>query len=399
MNNYVIEFKEWLEKQKYKPSVVKSYVSLVQNMVKKFANSDWKGFSDNAIYLLAAFYEISNREYYLDRVTTWYALDYFDKVSKYIHHNGCNLDVFEPKVTLHLFDGTKENRQHLNYYTTLNKLGECLKRLAYEMYEYKINNVANYPSSDELKFFSFLQNFKDKSPIKIKDAAIHITYDTKSNSWRKIALSRYCDFFYAKTKNKNFLYPSNDLIQLIQSKNPNKTIDGCFKEIIPITGFSARQVKPDMKIFRDTDKGYVYSTKDIAEIFNIEFNTASDLMNRFGGTFKIQTVLRGYYSDKATNVCLKRYHHYKNKKASEKYSDVDYNHSGYEWWYNRKKAMQLLGIKKAAFYSHIAKNCLYINYAEKAPKYYAPELEYLRNTPTIRRIRNRKIYKKQNIIK
>jgi len=377
------EFKKWLEQQNYKPSVVRDYIYHIQCMVKDLTEADWSKFSDNVIPLLTAFYEIANKEYYLDRVTAWYALDYFDKISQNMH----NLGIYEPKTTLSIFDETKH--YHICD-TTISKLNNILKNITYELYDYKIDVVYN---SDILRMLQ--QEFYKFSPSLRKNLAIRITYDIKGNSQRKTALCRYCDFLYQKANNLNYLYPNNTLINLIQNKNPNKTIDGCFKEIRPITGFSARQVEPDMKIFRDTDKGYVYSTTDVAEIFDIDFNTASDLMNRFGSAFKIQTVLGGYYSAEATNQCLEEYHHYKDKADSEKYPNVNYNHSGYKWWCNRKEALDILGIKKAAFYSHIAKKNLYTDYAKGAPKYYIPELEYLRDTPRIKRIRNRKIYNKQ----
>ena len=383
-HNLKEEFKKWLEQQNYKPSVVRDYIYHIQHMVNDLAKSDWKDFSDNVVIpLLATFYEIANKEYYLDRVTAWYALDYFDKISQNMH----NLGIYEPKTTLSIFDGKKY------YYVcdiTISKLNNILKNITYELYDYKIDVAYN---SNILRMIQ--QEFSKFSPSLRKNLAIHITYDIKGNSQRKTALNRYCDFLYQETKNLNYLYSSNVLINQVQNKNPNNTIDGCFNETRPITGFSARQVEPNIKVRRDVDGEYVYSTADLAEIFNIDFDTASNLMNRFGSTFKIQTVLRSYYSAKATNVCLRRYHHYKNKKASEKYLNVNYNHSGYKWWCNRKEALDILGIKKAAFYSRIAKKNLCIDYAKKAPKYYIPELLYIRNTPEIRRIINRKIYNKQ----
>ena len=385
-HNLKEEFKKWLEQQNYKPSVVRDYIYHIQHMVNDLAKSDWKDFSDNVVIpLLATFYEIANKEYYLDRVTAWYALDYFDKISQNMH----NLGIYEPKTTLQLFDGTEKSRDFYSHEINFIELSNHLKCLTKNMYDYQVDY------SHDFYDYALIQDFEKHSIVQLKDSSIHITYDIKGNSQRKTALNRYCDFLYQETKNFNYLYPSNVLINLIQNKNPNKTIDGCFSETRPITGFSARQVKPNIKVRREVDGEYVYSTADVAEIFNIDFDTASDLMNRFGSTFKIQTVLRSYYSAKATNVCLRRYHHYKNKKASEKYPNVNYNHSGYKWWCNRKEALDILGIKKAAFYSRIAKKNLYTDYAKGAPKYYIPELEYLRDTLRIKRIRNRKIYNKQ----
>lgn len=394
--DYKSEFKKWLAQQNFNYSTIKSYISLVQRLVKECANSNWQEFSNVVVPLLAVFYEITNREYYIDRVTTWYALDYFDKVSKYIHHNGYNLGVLEPKVTLQLFDG--KNYYGKDYKINFDQLNEHLKCLAQRMFNYKIDGGKSVPFKNRMEFWIALNDFNKESSVKFEDAAIFIAYETKGNSWRKGALSQYCNFLYAKTQNSYFLYPSNDLINLIRNENPNKTIDGGFEETRPITGFSARQVKPKPKAHRDVDGKYVYSTVDIAKIFDIDFDTASDLMFRYGNAFKIETVLRGYYSYEATNKCLEEYHHYKDKDFSEKYSDVDYSHEGYKWWYNRKRALEFLGIKKDAFYSHVARKCLHIDYAKGAPKYYAPELEHFKNLNIIKRVSKRKYHKNKVLI-
>ena len=388
------EFKQWLQKN-FSKSTASSYYGLVQKIFdKNFDDSqDWQKYSNEIIPLLARYFEFANREYKLDRVTTWYALEYFDKIVGFIYPKQNKTYNYELDVKISIYDGQKD---YPVIVTSLYNLSDNIKYIARELYNYNVElNIEHIESS---KFMVSLQNACEKiTSVNIGDVAIHIEYQNAGNSSEKTALSQYCNFLYATTHNIVHLYPSNELITLIRSKNPNKTINGNYRETRSITGLYARQVTYNPKVRRYTHLGYVYSTKDVAEIFDIDFNTASDLMNRFGGIFKIKTVLDNYYSDKATNVCLRRYHHYKNKKVFQKYSTVDYLCDGYKWWYNRKEAMNFLGIKKAAFYSHIAENCLYINYAKGAPRYYLPELEYFKNLPEIQKIAKRK-YHKNNML-
>ncbi|MBO5039029.1 MAG: hypothetical protein J6C85_06225 [Alphaproteobacteria bacterium] len=215
----------------------------------------------------------------------------------------------------------------------------------------------------------------------LKRIAVHIVYNNKGVQDRKTALTKYCNFLYATYKTANYDCKTNNTIAYVQGLNPNKTINGNFKQKYPITGKQARQVKPDLKVRRDTELGYVYTLRDLADIFNIDFYTAMDLMSRFGKEYNIKTVVRDYYSADATNECLKAYHHYKDKEKSAKYKSVDYNKKGYEQWVTREYIIKKLGIKKAAFYSRIKSYCLYIDYAEHAPKYYLPEVKYLKQAP------------------
>ena len=60
----------------------------------------------------------------------------------------------------------------------------------------------------------------------------------------------------------------------------------------------------------------------------------------------------------------------------------------------REYIINELGIKKAAFYSRIKDYCLYIDYAKHAPKYYLPELEYLKQVSKSIRIYKKVKYNK-----
>lgn len=388
MSDIKSDFREWLQ-ERFSKSTAYSYYGLVQKIFdKNFGdNKDWQQYSQYIMPLLVRYFEFANREYYLDRVTIWYALDYFKKIDDYIQSG--HLKSTKPDVDIYIFDGDK------NYFvcsTGMNELYDNVVFIQRYLFESTYNLQYNEKnlSVDALKLVILLLNIKGTTKLDdLKNAAIRIVYNNENNSAEKTALSRYSDFLYALTTNPAFDYKANPFVYMATTKSPKNYVSG-FIEIEPITGEHARSIRPNPNIRRDTIVGYVYSTEDLANIFDINFNTASNLMRRFNEEFKITTACGCYYSSDATNMCLKANHHYKDKQSDEIHSDVDYTKTGYEQWKTRKEAMKLLGIKKLAFYTHVANKCLYIDYAQGAPRYYLPELKYFGNTPKIKRIKNRK---------
>lgn len=380
-------FKKWLFQQGTKPGTITSYLSRLQ----KIADKDWNNLTSNIIPFLVKYYELANKEYYLDRVTILQALEYFNTISDNIYKN-TNVTT-ESDIKLSLFDGEKD---YFVCNTDLNALYDDLWLINRYLYESNDTLENKHNSNiDPAKLSILMLEIKENYHKDLKRTAVHIIYNNKGVQDKKAALTKYCNFLYATDKNTNYNCKTNNTIAYIQSLNPNKTIKKNFKQKYPITGKRARQVRPDLKVKRETELGYVYSLQDLAAIFNVDFDTAIDLMSRFGDEYRIKTALRDYYSADATNECLKAYHHYKDKEKSAKYKSVDYNKKGYEQWVTREYIIKKLGIKKAAFYSRIKSYCLYIDYAKHAPKYYLPEVEYLKNMPKIIRIRKNKKYIKQ----
>ena len=388
MSDIKSDFREWLQ-ERFSKSTAYSYYGLVQKIFdKNFGdNKDWQQYSQYIMPLLVRYFEFANREYYLDRVTIWYALDYFKKIDDYIQSG--HLKSTKPDVDIYIFDGDK------NYFVCSTGMNELYDNIAF-IQRYLFESTDNLPynsenvSVDAAKLVILLLNIKGTTKLDdLKNAAIRIVYNNENNSAEKTALSRYSDFLYALTTNPAFDYKANPFVYMATTKSPKNYVSG-FIEIEPITGQHARSIRPNPEAKRHTDVGYVYSTNDLANIFNVDFNTASNLMTKFGTENKITTTSNGYYNADITHKILKAHHHYKDKQSDEIHSDVDYTKTGYEQWKTRKEAMKLLGIKKLAFYTHIANKCLYIDYAQGAPRYYLPELKYFGNTPKIKRIKNRK---------
>lgn len=93
-------FRKWLS-EKHKDSTVNTYIRRIIAVYKKnfvqenfhFSNNYLGILTENLIPLLVKSYEFSNKEYYIDRVTIWHALDYFSRIfeaintSKHLNNN------------------------------------------------------------------------------------------------------------------------------------------------------------------------------------------------------------------------------------------------------------------------------------------------------------------------
>lgn len=88
------DFKNWLlTVKKYKETTADRYIGRISSVYKKnFAinkhsmeRDDWRILSENILLLLSKYYELSNKDYYVDRVTIIYALEYFNKISDFLY--------------------------------------------------------------------------------------------------------------------------------------------------------------------------------------------------------------------------------------------------------------------------------------------------------------------------
>lgn len=91
-------FREWLIQQGAKPGTITSYLSRLQ----KISHQNWDMLTINIIPLLVLYYELANKEYYLDRVTILQALEYFNTISDNIYKTT------KSDIKLSLFDGQKD---------------------------------------------------------------------------------------------------------------------------------------------------------------------------------------------------------------------------------------------------------------------------------------------------
>lgn len=299
---------------------------------------DWHILSKNILSLLGKYYELGNKDYYVDRVTIIHALEYFDKISDFLY--SASPAISDDIVKIYLFDGRND---YFFISTTVKTLSIYLYFINLYLYEstYKPESEHTFPSAPLEVIVKLSELPKTIPAVDNKKLAVHIVYDRKDNKNTKALLSTYCDFLYSIYK-PQYDYKNNSILQTINKNNPNKTINDNFIETRPITGEQARQVRPNLKVKRETEFGYVYTLQDLAAIFCIDYKTTINLINRFGAEHTIITTINHYYSNTAANDCLKAYHHYKDKKETDKYPSVDYTLEGKEQWCTRNEAIKLL---------------------------------------------------------
>lgn len=106
------DFKNWLlTVKKYKETTADRYIGRISSVYKKnFAinkhsmeRDDWRILSENILLLLSKYYELSNKDYYVDRVTIIYALEYFNKISDFLY--SANPAISDDIAKIYLFDG------------------------------------------------------------------------------------------------------------------------------------------------------------------------------------------------------------------------------------------------------------------------------------------------------
>lgn len=443
MGDIKTDFKKWLQ-ENYSKSSAYSYYSLVQKIFDKNfgVNQDWQQYSESVIPLLVRYFEFANREYYLDRVTIWYALDYFEKIAGYLQSG--HLKSTKPDVDLYIFDGDK------NYYVCSVGITELYDNVVF-IQRYLFENTDDLQYNDENlsvdahKLVILLENIKETGKLQdLRDAAIHIIYNNPNNSAEKTALSRYSDFLYALTANSAFDYKANPFVYMAKNESPNNMIGGNYYISQPITGKQPLQI-----IFKDNTCGeylhdgfdnnddkdeekekenknvdgskeyipdFILIVSDMVDILHIDrksvvkhFVDKKFIKNMKPDAEKIEkeydiakdkTVLRTYFSISSTNEFLKNHHHSVYKKGYP----VNYNKEGYadenkkDYWIQQSKTIKELTISRNAFSDLITEyNCSYIDYIKGYPRYYDEDIQYLKTTRLIIEAQRRKrLYLRKN---
>lgn len=409
MSDIKSDFKEWLQEH-FNKSTAYSYYGLVQKIFNKnFDDSrDWHKHSESIMPLLARYFEFANREYKLDRVTTWYALDYFDEILKFIYPKQNKTYNYEPTVKIFI------KNSPIIYETTLYKLYDCLKYLSYILYGYNIKYDSD--NIDIVKLEMLFNNalFEIEAGNR-KKLAIYIKYE-KNSSMEKLALSKYYMFLQQLQSTNLHSIKSSSNLNIIKSKNPNKTVDGHYKIVQQISGYNPLKIEATNETQR-LDINFTLTKRDLSEIFCLNPATVSKLLEKISlptnkttkyddEDYKLgmqitkattkqdviieyETELRTYYNTDNINNYLEKHHH------CQHYKEVDYTKEGYKHWCNRKKAIETISIGKTAFFEHIwgirkkdreILSISYIDYTDYKTKYYMPEVRFLKKHPIFRKI-------------
>ena len=416
-------FRKWLSK-KHKDSTVNTYIRRIIAVYKKnfvqenfhFSNNYLGILTENLIPLLVKSYEFSNKEYYIDRVTIWHALDYFSRIFEAINtskHLNNNQTV---KLYFYCYEGDFQidsvSFENLRDYVQL-----------FNSFCYKRDKQSIHLSSEEIR--NFLRkikkiiaenNIKDSS---VYDSALHIIYPYRSARLEKTALTHYCSFLYNQTGLAQYDYQNNLMVTYILIENPNSKIGGNYKIDQNLTGETPLQIKlkDDERVYNHDNKekpSFVLIIADLVHIFNLDKKTVSkyflgnNTINQTEGSEisnidRKNTVLRTYFCIDSTNSYLERHYHSIHKKINTP-TNNDKNLDAYKDWVNRQDATDFLEISHNCFHTLVKpNNCSYLNYIDdprypaedkkqyKYRKYYKPDLEYLKNTRLFRDAQNKKI--------
>lgn len=419
MSDIKSDFKKWLQKH-FSKSTAYSYYGLVQKIFNKNfgISQDWQQYSESIMPLLARYFEFANREYKLDRVTIWYALDYFDKILKFIYPKQNKLYKNEPDVKISIYDGQKD---YPIIDTSLYNLNNYIIYIANIIYDQR-RSVDLQDRDDVFKIILQLNIIsKAIKHVNLRNCAICISYKYSENSAEKTSLSRYCDFLYTLTSNPLFDYKSNPVVNMIMKTNPNNMIGGNYHKSQPITGKQPLQVEikyPNRVYEYDYDDipDFILIVSDMVDILHIDRKSVvkhfvdkkfiknmkpdAEKIEKEYGIAKDKTVLRTYFSISSTNDFLKNHHHSVYKKGYP----VNYDKEGYadenkkDYWIQQSKTIRELTISRNAFSDLITRyNCSYIDYIKGYPRYYNEDIQYLKTTSLIIEAQRRKrLYLRKN---
>lgn len=131
----------------------------------------------NIIPLLVQYYELANKEYYLDRVTILQALEYFNTISDNIYKTT------KSDIKLSLFDGQKD---YFICDTDLKSLYDDVWLINRYLYESNDTLESKHNSNIDLAKLSILMlEIKENYHEDLKRIAVHIVYNNKGVQDRK----------------------------------------------------------------------------------------------------------------------------------------------------------------------------------------------------------------------
>lgn len=391
MNEIKEQFRQWLLKENLEKDKAKLYVDVLKKILSKDLDA-YLGYLDpldkNIINHIKAivlkYYEFSNANYELDRFTIWDAIGYYENVIKPLYHENALINEEDKKgVELYLYDGV----DHFLTSISLRDVYEYIVIFNHVVFSQYYRDVYDINEDKQLFINKLEQLRKDLFNINFEDVALRIKYTEPRKKIKKEVLTNFCQFLYDTTKEPKYNMEKDRRLSDVENENPNKTRDGNFKESRPITGEQSAKIiyYPKSEFVRRlrTDPIYVLTVNDLTKIFHVGVNSASEVMSRYNTETK-NTIINKFYSIFAVNDCLALYHNY-NKVQQIK--GVNYKREGYKFWCGREKALEILGIRKQAFYNRVKNKTIYINYAENAPRYYKPHLHALKKAPNLIKIR------------
>lgn len=404
MNIMKTKFEKWLQAQGLsektksgKLGTIVTYTDAINGICKErfskeFTQKDtdktWKLLCEEIIPIAAKYQELSHKEYMLDRVMVWYAIDYFSSILSFMYGKENGYET-KPDINLYLF----HNQQ--NYFIKsicLHELNEYTQYFAtlYFNRDFRPKKVNSYQLNELKKIVDKI--IWDNKIKEVHNVGFHIVYKQSRVKNRRSALNHFYNCFI----NPSFKNPLEQHPVLMAIKNRPDRLQ-FFSVIQEITGEQPRQIKIKDNI-SPMSLTCPLQQYDLAEIFDIDRKSIQKYLEAkvcyaSSGDFDT-TELRTYYSVAKTNEYLSQYYH---KVAVDSDSSVSFKEKGYEHWKRKSYIIKnVLHIGKDAFDTLIGKkyvldtdgkpkrvNCPYIDYFSEAnTRYYLPVfLDYAAKHP------------------
>lgn len=424
MNEMMDRFQTWLLKQGLaektksgKLGTVATYIDSINRICKERFSEDfnkknpdksWQLLSAEVISTAAKYQELSHKDYMLDNVVVWYAIDYFEKIINFIYKKNWEE---QPEVSLYLF------YDEVDYFIKsirLQDLSEYTQYFATFCFNRKFR-----PKKINPDHFDEFKEIVDKiiwtNHIKeVQNVGFHIVYKQSGINNKKSAINHFYNCF---------IDSSSQCSLAIQAVMPILQVPfvreyEAFEITQAITGEHPLQIMPNKygPFYGDDE---ILRKGDLITIFGLNPKTVQNSLLKTEQINSKKKAGKLYFSWTDVNKYLETHYH----KAVKKYTDVDYKLSGqskiYDYWVDKNTARQdYLGIGKNAFYTYVNPrresdeknkrgynknkidpekiNCPYIDYVEGHFKYYVPALEHLKTEKRIHDTASRKKYTRRH---
>ena len=381
MDELLTSFQKYLFLKECKEKTIKSYLYQIE----KISNGELDFLKRHIIPTLVQEMEFSNREYFIDRITSSYALRYFERMTSYLIKNPF---VSKAPIKVYIFDGKNDYCIGDSALETLYDDILLINCIFYENSQ-KLH-FRNTPSFDEMTVHTIKSELQKKD-LNIKNLAIHIVY-LKSDIKRNV-LTKFCDFLYDTDPTENYNYAGNHFYYMACNESPKKVGDN-YKVLQPLTS-----KKPFQIAIKDSTRTYYHDDKeipdliliktDLAKILNLDHKTIRKnfvLRKKISfvkpnkaeliKTYNIksdETILDIYFSLSSTNEFLKDKHRFVKNDDSEQHCHLE----GYSYWYKKGQALKILKVSPNFFDQNIQNICSHIEYVSGCARYFSKDLEYL----------------------
>lgn len=375
------KFKHWLNERRLsektnsdRSGTIYEYIRRLDALSHKLYNqknklSDWELLAKNIDSVLIPYSECSNKEYYLDWANIDSFIGYLDSIlknCKYSSYPQTNISLVVNQIEFSLLssnfcDLEKHIRQISNIFNMMDNGNS-----------YDMDTLCGLLRMHELVDVSIFEKNKivSQNTITLDNLFFYIQYQQKQNNEYKTAL----DNFY------QFLLEGNDtyLAYLKKERDDDKISHTLAKiesaqanlmkctTVIPKTGSNALKIKS-----HDTDG--IISISEAYSVLEIDYKTLKNLEKN---NILLPSFSDGSYSETVINAYLDDHFH----KVTPPYAGVDYSLIK-DQWCNRREAAERMNCTERTIYNYTKKGLLtYTDYAPQAPRYYRPELDFLKKS-------------------